>query len=242
MKNGKSQCVNNIYAIAKKENIAIKKLEEIADVSYGYFARLGENTLPNIEVLQKISSHLHVSIDFLLYSDCYYMNQDQLIVLNFIHDLLIESCDKKKIWEEIRMDIIKKGKTYRLKEIIGNLFLLNNKITDHGQYFSSSFNSSPQLCCGNVLLCKKEGFYILLLQLRSQIYDNIILSHDCHHELYIIKENDVIPLCSTDELNGFESLDDQLKELYRVATENSRIFALSNDAKNVLKLISNTNK
>ena len=60
--------MDNIYYLAKKNNITLGKLEELAGLSAGYLSRLNSgnnNSNPSIDAVSSFSKQLNVPIDIL---------------------------------------------------------------------------------------------------------------------------------------------------------------------------------
>lgn len=99
----KNRFINNIYDLAKKQQLKIGELESACGVSIGYLARLrqGENNAsPGAEFLMAVADQLSVSVDGLLSVDFTKATDSEVKLLKYMEKLIRETESRKLIWQE----------------------------------------------------------------------------------------------------------------------------------------------
>ena len=95
--------VNNVYALARQQDLKIKDLETGCGVSVGYLSRLrqGEkNIAPGADFLLAVSERLSVSVDMLLTSEISEATESENEMLLYIDKLTRETRSRKLAWQE----------------------------------------------------------------------------------------------------------------------------------------------
>lgn len=213
--------LNNVFAIAKQQNISIPMLEMYIDVSGGYLVKLrNDDTRKNItaEIMLRISEVLGVSVEYLCKVKCDALNKDEVAVLAFFEKIKKNTLENKYKWECEDSDYISAG-----QGIIGGALAENN---EYGvpYYYSSFQHKEVQLKDKSLVVELKDGVYfaIVLIQGTKTNYDEL--------ESYIIKYGDTVEenkvYCTYDEQNGV--LGNALRELYNIAEESGKKLSLDN--------------
>ena len=65
-----TRCIENIYILAKRQNVGITELEKYADLSPGYLSRLrNEKKVPSSDALFRLAEKLETTMDYLMRYD-----------------------------------------------------------------------------------------------------------------------------------------------------------------------------
>lgn len=102
-----AKCIDNIYHLAKLENISMKDLEKQAGLSQGYFSRLRKSDKDSklaIQTIETVSNILGCEPGVLLWRDLEkYKNLDAVYYENFGYKLCEDTDADKIYWEEYRI-------------------------------------------------------------------------------------------------------------------------------------------
>lgn len=103
--------MDNIYYLAKKNNITLGKLEELVGLSAGYLSRLNRednNSNPSIDVVSSFSKQLKVPVDILIKYDLSTLSPDDTYMLQFLTVLAGKTANNEIHWNLIPRDFFQK--------------------------------------------------------------------------------------------------------------------------------------
>lgn len=107
----KKVLMDNIYYLAKKNNITLGKLEELVGLSAGYLSRLNRednNSNPSIDVVSSFSKQLKVPVDILIKYDLSTLSPDDTYMLQFLTVLAGKTANNEIHWNLIPRDFFQK--------------------------------------------------------------------------------------------------------------------------------------
>jgi len=222
----KNKLIGNIYAIAKKKDINIKDLETKAKVSVGYFSRMlkdKENlkASPTVSMMLSVSEDLGVSIDLLATCDFEKEELPSIRIISFLDKAIQKTITGELKWVSELSDDDEKGVEQvgpaEKKPKSKNPLFVYEVLSYEGETklrrrFRSKF--TPEWCHPEGLMYYFEmngnRYYLLNITSRGE---NDFESY--HYEMYVVKENTAVPLCSS--VIGNKSIVSQkLDELYSV--------------------------
>ena len=98
----KDRCLDNIYALAKKNGLRIRDLETACGVSVGYLARLRQDkkqSLPGSDFLFRVSILLETSMDNLMFFDYRLASDNEMKLSSFLSQLNQDTLGETLVWQ-----------------------------------------------------------------------------------------------------------------------------------------------
>jgi len=94
----RNRCIDNIYFLAKKNNLTLGKLEEMVGVSQGYLSRLKVTSVINVELLIKIANVFNVSLEDLIWINFASLTETDEYILRFLEKLSKDTDNDSLVW------------------------------------------------------------------------------------------------------------------------------------------------
>ena len=130
----------NIYKLVKSRGITIRQLEQAANLSNGSIRRWN-NTIPNIENVQKVAQTLGVSIDFLINN----RNRDETFYVKELSKMESELIDLLRLLDDKKQE-----------DIFDIINLLYRKAAHQESAYSTHTNNNKQKESGDIGKDKKS--------------------------------------------------------------------------------------
>lgn len=231
----KKVLMDNIYYLAKKNNITLGKLEELAGLSAGYLSRLNSgnnNSNPSIDAVSSFSKQLNVPIDILTSYKLDEITPDEEYMFKFIYKLMEKTqtnelhwgADTQAFFEEVEQ-----------KEAMHPLF---NDENYQAYYYSRFLQGKPATVV--------DDAYYLTINGNDDLYLFKIKTSDSecemYYELYLDngeKGFNIEPLCNAKFSGKTELFFDVLNKLYQIAGESSKRISLKSSVKSSIDAFMN---
>ena len=246
--------VDNIQYLAKKEQISNAELEKDANISAGYISRLsrvGNTTIPNVEVLLSFSKKLGVTLDYLVTPRLKESSENETILLKFIDKVIDNTVAGNLEWIAESPEELKRKNSVdsNTGETEHPLFKLVQTPppwpTDYPEYegvylsyFGDQCVSTFKGDCYHVelpMFTQRPTLYLMNIETYSltttdndTVYDQEI---DCF-ELCLFADG-VEPLCRTDLASN--EIEDAVKKLYYSIKRELESNKMSKNAIRILK-------
>ncbi len=207
----KAQLFQNIYVLAKRNNIKIGDVEKVAGVSSGYFSRVIKHSSKatlSIEALVEIANLFETSVDALLFSDVSSLDSGEMYLLNFISKLTELTEGNKICWRALKTtylgtEAVRISESTRdnplfdmhLKRALTFGYLEEVNITYMSRFYPGYIAHPVEYIFSAVV----EDFGELYFTMSNIAKDNTDNINDIVYELYIIdrSKETVTPVCCT---------------------------------------------
>ena len=165
----KKVLMDNIYYLAKKNNITLGKLEELVGLSAGYLSRLNRednNSNPSIDVVSSFSKQLKVPVDILIKYDLSTLSPDDTYMLQFLTVLAGKTANN-----EIHWNLIPSAHFYQRNSIIVVILAITLlSVFSKIKPFSNKFVNVVSGCTFGVYLIHDNNY--MREYLWGNIFDN----------------------------------------------------------------------
>ena len=245
----KVKTIDNIrYLLKENPDVKIGMIEKNANVGAGYLSRIdkvGNLTDPSIEFIVTAAKMLNVSVDYLMFADFESESQNltpnDLTVFQFVNSLYDDTVVGMLDWSE-----------YDLRNIERRLItdrnysaypLLNYRIDDNNNRgawceFKSSFWGQYKWDVVHMIYntnLNKMNAKAYIIPIKYFVNSNSVIDE---YEIYIWKNETLIPICSTYKIKNM--IKDKIMELYRKISMYNTGIQLNGDAKSFLDTYLNT--
>lgn len=230
----KKVLMDNIYYLAKKNNITLGKLEELVGLSAGYLSRLNRednNSNPSIDVVSSFSKQLKVPVDILIKYDLSTLSPDDTYMLQFLTVLAGKTANNEIHWNLIPRDFFSEVMQGDYQHELFEIHMSN-----YYEYTSRFFDGKIMDIEGDALkvyINKTE--YVCLYRVSCSTDERNI--RDYYYELYLESdstEKKIEPLCNAlmgDKNSVYFEILDQLCDL---AIESTKKVSLKSSVKSSL--------
>ena len=243
----KKQCIENIYAIAKKRGIKIGELEEKAGVSKGYLSRINKdenNAVPSIELLDSISRQLKVGIDYLVNFSDKELSPNEQFVYQFVDGLMQKTISGKLEWLYETQSVLDADNNASVKNPLVSITKLYAEDVDVWYdthvYHSTIYGDGWVKVAGNCYyteISTNNGLTsssVYLNKVRYSIQDRgLIMDEATAIEVYLLSDGDINPICSTYYVT--ETLSTAIKNLYDAVVSVPSRIALDPQVRKTMK-------
>ena len=256
----------NIDLLLQQNNEKVSSLESALNVGKGYISRLRNNKIGiSLDMLEGISKHFCVSIDYLLHESSGNSSAENLLV-SFFEAIYQSDCDEQLYWKRVKInDPNYEGESLgpvdtiieRIPEYYDEIYpkyiikALDPYLYDDGQLFGIHWLGSLSLGKGREI----NGIIYSIEHLTGDYFFTKINKEDLSFTLYLYKvrysdedeihqTEDLIEAYIVDEVgphylcNSMESgnyLNSKLNDLYRVAINKSSSNKLDESAISLLR-------
>ena len=231
----KKVLMDNIYYLAKKNNITLGKLEELAGLSAGYLSRLNSgnnNSNPSIDAVSSFSKQLNVPIDILTSHKLDEITPDEEYMFRFIYKLMDKTQANELHWEADTQAFFE---AVEQREAYHPFFIEEN----YQAYYYSRFLQGES---ASVI----DEAYRLTINRNDELYLFKIKTNDpegeMYYELYLDNGNqghNIEPLCNAKFSNKTGLFFDVLNKLYQIASESSKKVSLKSSVKSSIEAFMN---
>ena len=232
----KTRLLKNIAYMMKLRGLKTGELESAARVSTGYFSRLKNNekddAAPGIDTLSLISLKLGVTLDTLLYCDFTELNDTELFIRDFLHQILSQTSNGKLLWDKEAEQFVRNCRHY--EETRKPHPLMKGALDEKGKEiirYNSLFTDDECWLDGDVFKLKRASQVLYVARIKHQKVNG---GCDVEFELYLWRDKNLKKICNA----AFETKDVLfvlVQELYEAAEASSRILKIDDEVKKGLE-------
>lgn len=204
--------LNNIETLRNSRGMKIGDLEKELGVSTGYFSRLAKKpeNLPGIDLIVKASGLFKISLDTLILIDISVLGADDRRILSFLRQVKSKTAHGVMEWKLDTSNLaFRVGVTFQ----DGGPFKHPYETRSNGSPFVAKYDDNISIEIRPiVLICEGSPYE--------------------YYEMYLIKDLNKIPFCSTNMIHPL--IQATMNELISIVAKSHSNRKLSDDARNIV--------